>query len=764
MSSCIPSSPSHEHDVDMDDTTTSSSSSSNNSPSRAPHKATVEEQSASADQNEDDSDTTSTSSSSIPKRYEGRARKTTERWEPEPAAFAAQREKAKKLSLLQLQKDKKEAEARKKQDAKETKAPTTTAHPYSSLPPEPDSPLLLPLHPPDMPFADFALPADLIQEVQSEPPPKYRLLRQNYYSDPSLRPRTMGKDDDVPPCSCRAETGGCNFNCMNRQLFMECPVGRCPTLKEGERFCANMVIQERRFAATEVFRTRERGWALRTKERVGREEMLIEYTGEVVSMEEAQGRMKGMTSIHDYYFAALEGELILDAGPMGSEARFANHSCAPNCVLQKWTAGGEPHIILVAKRGLEAGEEVTYNYQLDTTVGLFGQQVCKCGAKNCSGLIGRKPQGGGGGVGGREGWRERAGACLAMRAPGLEAVERLVVEEEGREGGREEGGVELEMLREKAAVARAWISRWRGLMGGWVEGGGEEEVKEEEKTADADDGGEEAEGGGRALKKAKTTPLSTEATAAAAAAAGKQKDLIEFEDLSELISTIPKDIRFKEATEARQLLAKAKQARATMKVLYEASIKGWTPPSLPYPSSSQGEEGEEEQGSKPSSSSSASSSSPHSMEEEKQQQPPSSFASSASSPSSSSSSTNQAVSSLQDVCLPPPLPNLLRTSISTTTTTNSSKYNKSINSSNSRTVRVHPPLSHHAGSPLPPPSGFGQPPCLFTWARRSHFTPFSCGWVGTILLPLARVQIHQKQGGGGGGAEEEAARNTEEAS
>ena len=422
-------------DVDMDDTTSSNSSSSSSCSKGSNVVIRLEgDASSRADQNDDDGN----SSSRISRRYEGRARKATTRWEPEPviyAAFAAQRRAAKKLSLLQLRKEEKEAIARKKQEAKKNKPPAAgAARSPSSLPPEPVGPPLLPLPPPDMPFVDFALPADLIQEVQSEPPPKYRLLRQNYYSDPALRPR----DDDVPLCSCLAETGGCDHNCMNRQLFMECPVGRCPTLKEGERFCANMVIQERRFAATEVFLTRERGWALRTKESVGREEMLIEYMGEVVSMEEAQGRMKEMTSIHDYYFAALEGDLILDAGPMGSEARFANHSCAPNCVLQKWRAGGEPHIIVVAARKLEAGEEVTYNYQLDTTVGLFGQQVCRCGAKNCSGLIGRKPQGGGIG-GGREEWRERAEACLAMRAPGLEVVEGLVEEEEGREGGGRKG-------------------------------------------------------------------------------------------------------------------------------------------------------------------------------------------------------------------------------------------------------------------------------------------------------------------------------------
>ncbi len=43
-------------------------------------------------------------------------------------------------------------------------------------------------------------------------------------------------------------------------------------------------------------------------------------------------------------------------GPMGSEARFANHSCSPNCVMQKWSVLGETRVVLVASRDLSVGE------------------------------------------------------------------------------------------------------------------------------------------------------------------------------------------------------------------------------------------------------------------------------------------------------------------------------------------------------------------------------------------------------------------------
>jgi SET domain len=38
---------------------------------------------------------------------------------------------------------------------------------------------------------------------------------------------------------------------------------------------------------------------------------------------------------------------MLDAKNMGSVARFANHSCEPNCELQKWSVLGNPTVELV---------------------------------------------------------------------------------------------------------------------------------------------------------------------------------------------------------------------------------------------------------------------------------------------------------------------------------------------------------------------------------------------------------------------------------
>lgn len=81
--------------------------------------------------------------------------------------------------------------------------------------------------------------------------------------------------------------------------------------------------------------------------------------------------------------------MIIDA-TRGSIARFVNHSCEPNCRMEKWTVGGKPRMALFAgDQGIMTGDELTYDYNFDP----FSQknvQECRCGAKNCRGVLGPK--------------------------------------------------------------------------------------------------------------------------------------------------------------------------------------------------------------------------------------------------------------------------------------------------------------------------------------------------------------------------------------
>ena len=50
----------------------------------------------------------------------------------------------------------------------------------------------------------------------------------------------------------------------------------------------------------------------------------------------------------------------------GNSSRFINHSCAPNCELQKWNVKGFTRIGIVAVMDIPVGEPLSYDYQFAT--------------------------------------------------------------------------------------------------------------------------------------------------------------------------------------------------------------------------------------------------------------------------------------------------------------------------------------------------------------------------------------------------------------
>lgn len=78
-------------------------------------------------------------------------------------------------------------------------------------------------------------------------------------------------------------------------------------------------------------------------------------------------------------------EFVIDAHVCGNDARFINHSCEPNCELQKWFVNGLPVMAIFSTEDIQAGAEITYNYKFEP----FGRSMdCHCGSKKCKGTIG----------------------------------------------------------------------------------------------------------------------------------------------------------------------------------------------------------------------------------------------------------------------------------------------------------------------------------------------------------------------------------------
>ncbi|KAL3268102.1 hypothetical protein HHI36_007229 [Cryptolaemus montrouzieri] len=187
--------------------------------------------------------------------------------------------------------------------------------------------------------------------------------------------------EDVNPC-------GPNSNCLNRILLTECNPEICP----AEQRCKNQCFEKREYPQMIPYRTPSRGWGLKTLEPLVKGQFIIEYVGEIIDDEEYQRRIKKMHEQKDenYYFLTIDNNRMLDAGPKGNAARFMNHSCQPNCETQKWTVNGDTRVGLFALEDIPENTELTFNYNLEC-VGTE-KKICRCGAPNCSGFIGLKPE------------------------------------------------------------------------------------------------------------------------------------------------------------------------------------------------------------------------------------------------------------------------------------------------------------------------------------------------------------------------------------
>lgn len=83
------------------------------------------------------------------------------------------------------------------------------------------------------------------------------------------------------------------------------------------------------------------------------------------------------------YMMQLDVDCVIDASDAGNVSRYINHSCDPNCELQRWQVGSEIRIGIFAKRLIPAGEEITYDYKLSAKSAF----KCNCGTPSCRGTL-----------------------------------------------------------------------------------------------------------------------------------------------------------------------------------------------------------------------------------------------------------------------------------------------------------------------------------------------------------------------------------------
>jgi SET domain-containing protein len=115
---------------------------------------------------------------------------------------------------------------------------------------------------------------------------------------------------------------------------------------------------------------------------------IVEYTGERISEEEAARRYDDTrVKRHHTFLFDLDDDHCIDARHEGSDARFINHSCEPNCEA----LNEDGRIFIYSLVDIPEGAELSYDYQyvIDGPLDAATRKLyaCRCGAAKCRGTI-----------------------------------------------------------------------------------------------------------------------------------------------------------------------------------------------------------------------------------------------------------------------------------------------------------------------------------------------------------------------------------------
>jgi hypothetical protein len=183
---------------------------------------------------------------------------------------------------------------------------------------------------------------------------------------------------------------GDDSDCINRLTKMECVMGNC----NCGTTCQNQRFQRQDYADVSVIKTEKKGYGLRANTNLDADDFIFEYIGEVVNEPNFRRRMIAydQENLKHLYFMSLTKTEFVDATKSGNLGRFCNHSCNPNCFVDKWVVGDKLRMGIFAQRNIQKGEELVFNYNVDR----YGAdpQPCYCGEPNCTGVLGGKTQSG----------------------------------------------------------------------------------------------------------------------------------------------------------------------------------------------------------------------------------------------------------------------------------------------------------------------------------------------------------------------------------
>lgn len=266
----------------------------------------------------------------------------------------------------------------------------------------------------DLASGQESQPVTLVNDVDGEKGPAHftytsslRYLRPFSTSKPSVGCHCKGvcQPGDIN-CSCIQENGGAlpytssGVLLTDKSLIHECGQScTCPPT------CRNRISQAGLKAHLEVFKTKTRGWGLRSWDPIRAGGYICEYAGDIIQAPsssdfdddhifDATRNYEPLEAVCDDSATSTKSPfpLVISAKNSGNVARFMNHSCSPNVfwkpVLRETNSDSFLHIAFFAIRHILPMQELTYNYGMVTPEkGDQGRKRCLCGSVKCKGFF-----------------------------------------------------------------------------------------------------------------------------------------------------------------------------------------------------------------------------------------------------------------------------------------------------------------------------------------------------------------------------------------
>ncbi|CAN4118356.1 unnamed protein product [Withania somnifera] len=271
---------------------------------------------------------------------------------------------------------------------------------------------------PDLTSGAESQPVCLVNDVDDEKGPAYfTYIPSLKYSKPFMKSNASmgcqclgGCQPGSSTCPCIQKNGGYfPFNSIGVLMSYKTLIHECGYACSCPPNCRNRIFQAGPKVRVEVFKTKNRGWGLRSWDPIRGGGFVCEYAGEVI--EESRVGEFGNDGDDDYIFDAtrmyepLEAvrdyndeskkvpyPLVISAKKGGNVARFMNHSCSPNVFWQLFVReinnGTYYHVAFFAIRHIPPMQELTFDYgMVPQDKADRRRKKCLCGSLNCRGYF-----------------------------------------------------------------------------------------------------------------------------------------------------------------------------------------------------------------------------------------------------------------------------------------------------------------------------------------------------------------------------------------